>query len=142
MTRATGALALVAAILLVAAGSAAAEHRVYYRYVVLGYAKDARGRPLAGVPVKVVRDRTTFSYVGETDREGLYVIVTRLGDESVGETLTVSIGKSTARVRVRFDPSNHSDERGTRVDLEGARVVERPAAFRPTLARVLAEVSR
>ena len=41
------------------------------------------------------------------------------------------------RVTVAFDPANHADERGTRIDFEGGRVVERPAAFRSTLLNVI-----
>ena len=41
---------------------------------------------------------------------------------------------TTARLTARFDPTNHTDERGTRVDFDGARAVERAAAFRATLA--------
>ena len=38
-------------------------------------------------------------------------------------------------VTARFDPTNHADDRGTRVDLDGTKFVERMTAFRPTLAR-------
>jgi hypothetical protein len=117
--------------------AAGAEHRVPYRYVVLGYVKDTAGRSLADRAVSVTRDRTGFSYLAETDATGLYVAVTRLGDESAGERLTVRVGAATTRIVARFDPANHRDERGTRVDLEGARFVERPAAFRATLTRLL-----
>jgi len=110
-----------------------AEHEVYYRYTVLGYVKDARGRPVRGREVTVVRDKTGFSYLGETDAAGLYVIVIRLGDESLGEQLTVRSGETTAKVTVQFDPGNKSDERGTRIDLDGGRFVERTAWFASTL---------
>jgi hypothetical protein len=119
---------------LLAALPAAGEHEVWYRYTVLGYVKDGRGRPLAGQRVELVRDRTRLSYLGDTDGDGLYVIVARLGDESAGEALTLRVGPATARLTASFDPTNHTDERGTRVDVDGARVVERAAAFRSTLA--------
>jgi hypothetical protein len=130
---------MMLAVVLVALGAvtAGAEHRVENRFVVLGYVKDAAGHSLADRGVSVVRDRTGFSYVAETDATGLYVAVTRLGDESAGETLTVRIGGAATRIVARFDPANHREERGTRVDLEGARFVERPAAFRATLARFM-----
>ena len=114
-----------------------AEHEVYYRYTVLGYVKDAGGRPVAGRDVTIVRDKTGFSYLGESDGGGLYVVTIRLGDESVGERLTVRSGASTATLTVRFDPSNHTDERGTRLDVEGTRVVERSSSFASTLTRFL-----
>jgi hypothetical protein len=119
---------------LLAALPAAGEHEVWYRYTVLGYVTDAGGRPRAGERVELVRDRTRFSYIGDTDAEGLYVIIARLGDESAGEPLTLRVGAATARVTAVFDPTNHTDERGTRVDFVGPRVVERAAAFRATLA--------
>lgn len=135
MTRAAVALALALAGLL--AGAARAEHEVYYRYTVLGYLRDAAGRPEPGREVTVVRDKTGFSYVGETDAAGLYVVVLRLGDESVGEPLTLHTQGATGRIAVRFDAGNRSDERGTRVDIDGGRVTERADSFPSTLARFL-----
>jgi hypothetical protein len=46
------------------------------------------------------------------------------------------------RVIARFDPTNHVDERGTRVDLEGDRVVERAAWFRSTLTNFMGAAGR
>ena len=122
---------------LAAAAPAPAEHEVFYRYTVLGYLRDARGAPLAGREVKIVRDKTGFSYLAESDPTGLYVLVLRLGDESAGERLTVHAGPATARVAVQFDPANRTDERGTRLDLEHTRFVERAAWFPSTLALFL-----
>ena len=114
-----------------------AEHEVYYRYVVLGFVTDARGRPMPGRRVELVRDKTGFSYLAETDATGFYVIVSRLGDESAGERLTLTVGATTLALTAQFDPANHTDDRGTRVDLEGTRLVERSAWFRPTLTDAL-----
>lgn len=136
MSRVAVLIAVVIGAVLVA-GAARGEHQVYYRYTILGYVKDARGRPLAGREVKVVRDKTGFSYLGETDASGLYVVIVRLGDESAGEHLTVQSGALTTRVTVRFDPANHTNERGTRLDLEGSRAVEHVKLFASTLARFL-----
>ena len=116
---------------------AKAEHEVYYRYLVLGFVKDTRGKPVAGRQVELVRDKTGFSYVGETDDKGFYLIITRLGDESVGEALTLRLGRARTKLTARFDPANHTDDRGTRVDVEGARFVERTAWFRSTLTQAL-----
>jgi hypothetical protein len=132
------ALVLVGALAwLAAAAPAGAEHEVYYRYVVLGFVKDALGQPLGGRPVELQRDKTGFSYVAETDAKGFYLVVSRLGDESAGERLTLRIGAATLPLTARFDPANHTDDRGTRVDLEGAKFVERTAWFRSTLAQAL-----
>ncbi len=128
--------------LILIAGAARAEHEVYYRYTVLGYVKDGKGQPLPRLGVELTRDRTGFSYLGETDEAGLYIVVARLGDESVGETLTLRIGQARTRVNVRFEARNHDDERGTRIDLAGARWTERTSWFRSTLARVLEAGSR
>jgi hypothetical protein len=133
---------LAAGLILAFMTPAGAEHEVYYRYVVLGYITDSRGLPVAGRTVTVVRDKTGLGYRDETDVRGLYVIVVRLGDESAGETLTVRTGDATTRVTARFDPANHQDDRGTRIDLEGARFAERAASFRPTLANVRAAPAR
>ena len=130
-------IALLLPLLLLVAAPAAAEHQVYYRYTVLGYVKDAAGKPQASETVELIRDKTGFSYLGETDAEGLFVIVARLGDESAGEALTLRHGTLRTRVTARFEAANHTDERGTRVDLLGGKAVERPTWFRSTLANFL-----
>jgi hypothetical protein len=125
--------------LLVAAwpATARAEHEIFYRYTVLGYVKDAAGKPRPGQTVELIRDKTGFSYLGQTDEAGLFVIVARLGDESVGESLTLRFDTVRQRLVVRFDAANHTEERGTRVDLQGAQALERPSSFRSTLAALL-----
>ena len=131
---------IVGAIL--AAGRSGGEHEIYYRYTVLGYVKDAKGHALPGREISIVRDKTGFSYLGETDAKGLYVIVLRLGDESRGERLTLRVGAVTTRVVVRFDAENRTEERGTRIDMDGARLVERSAWFPSTLALYLGSTTR
>jgi hypothetical protein len=133
---------VVGALLAAIAGRAGAEHEVFYRYTVLGYVKDPGGRPAAGETVELVRDRTGFSYLAESDADGLYVIVARLGDESAGETLTLRAARASAPLVARFDAANHVDERGTRVDLENGRLVEHAAAFRSTLATVIGAITQ
>lgn len=120
------------------ASTATAEHEVFYRYVVLGYVKDVKGAPLRGVTVELIREKTGFSYLGETDAEGFYAIVSRLGDESVGERLRVKAGSLTTTIVARFDPDNHTADRGTRLDFLGKNAVERPTWFASTLKRFLA----
>jgi hypothetical protein len=137
-----GAVLRVALLALVVAGGlsshAGAEHEVFYRYVVLGYARDTRGAPVAKVPVELVRDKTGFSYLAETGADGFYLVIARLGDESVGERLTLRLGQVSTRITARFDPANHAEHRGTRVDLQGTSFQERPhASFATTLARFL-----
>jgi hypothetical protein len=123
-------------------GSATAEHEVYYRYTLLGYVKDGRGQPQPRREIAAIRDRTGFSYLAETDAKGFYVLVIRLGDESLGEQLTIRADTLSTKVTVRFDVVNRTDERGTRLDIEGARFVERAAWFPSTLALYLGSPAR
>lgn len=125
-------------VLLVTPDASFAEHEIYYRYTVLGYVKVATGKARPRIEVKLVRLKTGFPYLAETDETGFYVIVARLGDESVGEKLRLAIAKATATITARFDPADRIHERGTRVDFVGSRPVETPAAFRATLERFLA----
>ena len=134
MTRSLWLLPLLTALVVT---SVAAEHEIFYRYTVLGFVKDAGGHPRAGQTVELIRDKTGFSYLARTDETGLFVIVARLGDESAGESLTLRLDATRASLIARFDAANHTDERGTRVDLEGGRVLEHPAWFRSTLATLL-----
>jgi len=134
--RLTAALGFVA----LCATSVAAEHEIYYRFTVLGYVKDAHGKPVADAKVEVTRDKTDFKYLGETDDAGFYVVRVRLGDESRGETLTVRQGAHVRRVIAVFDPANMTDERGTRVDFDGAHSVERAARFQATLQNAIGAV--
>jgi hypothetical protein len=132
-----GLLALLVAPLLGLAPPARAEHAVEYRYTVLGYVTDAGGHARPGTRVELSRQKTGFSYLGETDDQGFYVIVARLGDESVGETLALRVDTQNQVVVARFDPQDHATERGTRVDFTGRRTRERPALFADTLKRFL-----
>ena len=139
------ALALVAVALLTPLGSgrivghARAEHQVSYRYVVLGYVTDAQNRGRPGVRVELRREKTGFSYLGETDAEGFYLIVARLGDESLGETLELRAANRAMTLTARFDPADHATERGTRVDFTARQPVESPTAFAVTLKRYLTQ---
>ena len=126
-------------LMLIAPEASVAEHEPYYRYTVLGYVKDAAGRLRPGVAVELVREKTGFSYLGETDDTGLYVIVARLGDESVGESLRVRVAGQSVIITARFDPADHIHERGTRVDFGRETPIETPPAFAATLRRFLGQ---
>jgi len=121
------------------AAPASAEHEVQFRYTVLGYVKDAAGKPRKGVGLEVTRQKTGLSYPGETDAAGLYVIVTRLADESRGERLLVRAGPVSLSILARFEPANHTAERGTRVDFTGGKAAERPNLFATTLKQFLSK---
>ena len=118
---------------------ALAEHEVQFRYTVLGYVKDAAGKPRKGVALEVTRQKTGLSYPGETDASGLYVIVTRLADESLGERLLVRAGPRSLRITAQFDPADHAAERGTRVDFTGGKATERAELFAATLKQFLSK---
>ena len=137
----TGALGAIAATIAPGplVGPAWAEHQVSYRYVVLGYVTGADNRGRRGVRVELRREKTGFSYLGETDADGFYVIVARLGDESAGETLQVRAESQAMTLTARFNPDDHATERGTRVDFTARRPVESPTAFAGTLRRYLAQ---
>ena len=122
--------------------TARAEHEIYYRYVVLGFVKDVQGHPVAGRELELIRDKTGFSYLGQTDDTGFFLIVARLGDEGVGESLTLRTGATTTRLVAIFDPANHIEHRGARVDLEGTRFVEQRARFQATLLDALGAATR
>jgi uncharacterized protein YeaO (DUF488 family) len=132
------ALTLVMAIGLLAP-PAVAEHEPQYRYTVLGYVTDAAGKPRKGVGLEVTRQKTGLVYNGETDASGLYVIVTRLADESRGERLLVRAGPASLSITARFEPADHTSERGTRVDFTSARATERPELFAPTVKQFLSK---
>lgn len=137
MARAVASALVALLATLAGAGAARGEHEVYYRYTVVGYVKDRNGKPLRDTTVHLTRDKTAYRYAEETDDKGFFMIITRLGDESLGETLTVQVGTARTRITTRFDVANRTEERGTRLDLEGGRFIERPAWFRSTLTHVL-----
>jgi hypothetical protein len=118
---------------------ALAEHEPQFRYTVLGYVKDAAGKPRQGVGLEVIRQKTGFAYVGETDASGLYVIVTRLTDENRSERILVRAGPASLMIAARFDPADHVSERGTQVDFTGSRAAERAELFPATLKRFLSK---
>ena len=97
------------------------------------------GQPRKGVGLEVIRQKTGFAYVGETDASGLYVIVTRLADENRSDLLLVRAGPASLMIAARFEPADHNTERGTQVDFTGSRVTERPELFAATLKRFLGD---
>lgn len=114
-----------------------AEHEPDHRYIVLGYVKDGAGRPLAGVEVTVVREKTGLAYPVQTDRQGFYLVIVHMHDEDLGNVLKVTAGGATGRITATFDPKDHRVERGTRVDILGGRLVEKRALFAKTLRQFL-----
>src|SRR5215470_7963644 len=95
MRRAAVGLVVALSVTSLVAAPAIAEHEPQYRYTVVGYVKDAAGKPRANQSMEVIRQKTGFAYVGETDATGLYVIITRLADESRDERLLVRAGPAS-----------------------------------------------
>src|SRR5262249_44611624 len=89
------------------AAPALAEHEQQYRYTVVGYVKDAAGKPRAGQSMEVIRQKTGFAYVGETDATGLYVIINRLADQSRDERLLLRAGPARLLIAAALHPPAH-----------------------------------
>ncbi len=131
--RLLGVLGLAAAVLGTLPGSAGATHEVDHRYVVLGYVRDDAGRAIAGVTVRVVREKTGLTYFAETDARGFYAAIVHLHDHDVLDRLRVSAGRAAVRIEARFNPLDPRTPRGTRVDFTPREAVERQAMFLETL---------
>lgn len=114
-----------------------ATHAPDHRFVVLGYVLDEQGQPRRGVPVVVTRLKTGLRYPTRSGPDGFYLVVVHLHDEDVGEPLAVETPGARGEITVRFDPGDPRSERGTRVDVRGARVLEEAAAFGATLRAIL-----
>ena len=138
----TRALLALAALVLTAA-SAHAEHEIFYRYTVIGYVRNAAGAPLRDEGLEVVRDKTGFSYLARTDEAGMFLFITRLGDESVGESLTLRYGAASLPLIVRFDPGE-PHRRARHPGGRGGGPVRRESrrAFRSTLTQFLGSAQR
>ena len=118
---------------------ARAEHEPNHRFVLIGYVKDAKGKPLEGALVEVVRVKTGLLYRETSDRDGFYVIIVHLHDEDLGDSLEVSTRGRSATVKAEFNPKDSTTERGTRIDFVGQKIEERRSWFSATLKAFLAK---
>ena len=113
-----------------------AIHQVDHRYVILGYVRDATGRPLPGKVVRVIRQKTGLILEGETDADGFYVVIVHLHDEDMLQALLVSVGpRVTVRLEARFNLFDSRTPRGTRVDFTDGVPRERSEEFATALER-------
>jgi len=113
----------------VAVAPARAEHEIYYRYVVLGFVKDAQGRRWrARAAADPRQDRLLVP--GADRRRRLLPDRRASRRRERGESLTLRAGTIATRLVAAFDPANHTEHRGARVDLEGTRFVEQRAGSR------------
>jgi hypothetical protein len=118
---------------------AGATHAPDHRFIVLGYVTDEARRPLAGAPIIVTRVKTGLEYRTRTEPDGFYLVVLHLHDEDEGERLSLAAGSTAyAQLTARYDVRDKRVERGTRVDVRGAQVVEDRRAFAETLRAWLA----
>jgi hypothetical protein len=126
------------ALLLVLAGpSADATHLPDHRFLVLGFVTDGQGRPIPGARVVVTRLKTGLEHPTTTERDGFYLVVLHLHDESEGERLALDAMGVRGELRARFDTRDKKVERGTRVDVRANRLVENRSAFAETLRAYL-----
>ena len=125
--------------LLLVTAPARAEHEANHRYVILGYVKDANGRPLERALVEVVRVKTGLAYRETSDRDGLYALIVNLHDEDLGDSLEVSTRGRSATVKAEFNPRDSTTERGTRIDFVGQKIEDRRSWFLATLKQYLAK---
>ena len=128
---------LAVLLLALVAWEAHAEHEANHRYLILGYVKDAKGRPLRGVAVRVTRVKTGLGYNETSDQNGFYAIIVHLDDEDLGEQLHVSARTASVLHTAQFNQADARTERGTRLDFVGTRVEERRSWFFGTLKQYL-----
>lgn len=102
---------VIAVLLLLFAGTAAAEHEADHRYDVRGYVLDAQKNPRSQVPVTIMMgDRTIGS--GHTDSKGYYSVRLHLHDGDIGRSLVVRAGNAQADIRMQ---AKHGDQTTTRL---------------------------
>lgn len=134
------AVVTAATLALVLAPTAQAIHQVDHRYVVLGYVRDATGRPVAGRVVRVVRQKTGLALEAETDADGFYVVIAHLHDEDLLDRLWVAVGPRVALwLEARFNPFDSRTPRGTRVDFTDGVPREQPDQFAAALERYVSK---
>jgi hypothetical protein len=121
-----------------ASAFALSSHDVYARYVVVGYVRDAEGKPAAGTRVHAVTEKGQLTYETETDASGLFVLVASIRKGS-GESLILSTDSLQTTLRPRLDAPAHQGPHGTRVDIDGDRFSERHALFEQTYEEVRAK---
>lgn len=106
--------------------SVMATHEADHRFIVFGYVRDDRGRPLKDQKVIVVDTRLDQGMTTFTDRDGYYEALLHLHNEDLGDEITVMTGDQKKSIRATFDPDDKHTERKTRVDFGSAAAVEPP----------------
>jgi hypothetical protein len=141
MRRATRTACLTVVLVLSASAFALSSHDVYARYIVVGYVRDAEGKPAARTRVHAVTEKGQLTYETETDASGLFMLVASIRKDS-GESLILSTGSLQTTIKPRLDARDDQGQHGTRVDIEADRFSERPALFRQTYEEARAKLGQ
>ena len=113
--RLPGVLALAAMLLL--AGPAAATHKIDHRYTIWGEITYEDGSPAAGVTINfTVKDDVALGET-KTDPKGRYRVLLHVHNEDLYKIFDMRVGNVTRKVRILFNPSDRTTERGQRIDL-------------------------
>lgn len=113
----------VAVLLLLYAGTAAAEHEADHRYDIRGYVMDAQKNPRSGVPVTVLMGDQTIGS-GRTDSKGYYSVRLHLHDSDIGRMLSVRAGDAQAEIRMQAKRGDQTTARLHHVNFVGRKHVE------------------
>ncbi|HEY5701201.1 MAG TPA: hypothetical protein VIT83_03845 [Gammaproteobacteria bacterium] len=100
------------------AGTANATHEVHHRYIVWGDVLYEDGTPVAKETIHLtVKDGTPMGTI-DTDEQGRYRLVLHAHDEDVNKVFDMRVRDVKQKVRLEFDPEDHTTDRGQRVDFK------------------------
>ena len=116
-------LLIIAVLLLLFAGTAAAEHEADHRYDVRGFVLDQQKKPRAGVPVTILMGDQVIGS-GRTDSEGYYSVRLHLHDSDIGKSLVVRAGDSQATIRMQAEHGDQATARQHHVNFVSREFVE------------------
>jgi len=116
-------LLIVAVLLLLFAGMAAAEHEADHRYDVRGYVLDEQKKPRPGVPVTILLGNQAIGS-GGTDSKGYYSIRLHLHDSDIGKSLVVRAGDSQATIQMQAEHGDQATARQHHVNFVSREFVE------------------
>lgn len=101
-----------------------ATHAADHRFIIAGYVRDDRGRPITGEKVIVVDTRLDEGMTTFTDRDGYYEALLHLHSESLGDEIVVMVKDQRKSIRAAFDPDDKRTERKAEVNFGSAAVSE------------------
>lgn len=118
---------VIAVLLLLFAGTAAALHEIDHRYEVRGYILDRDKKPMRSLPVSILLNEQLIGS-GRTDGEGYYSIRVHLHDADIGKKLTVRAGSHQAEIRMNATRGDASTQRIHHVNFVAGSVSEKKLA--------------